>query len=391
MTDLFQPQKGTKNANEVFETAYDQLLFWCRDRDFAGHDPFDALNSTLFQATPLADSANARFIWTQLVKRSPIDLRPVSRVPAQRNAKGIALFALALRKHSDAAAQSLLSDLLDLKLDGYSGAAWGYNFDWQSRNFFAPRGTAAIVPTAFAARAFIENADDHRSLEIARSVCDFILYDLPRPVDTETAICFSYTPNSKTQIFNASLLAAEVLASVGKLTGETELCDVAARAARYVVNHQRDDGSWSYGTQPTQSWIDNFHTAYILFSLKRIIAACADGSEFQPSLERGYRYWKSNFFLAEGWPKYYHDDPYPADAHAAASAIVTLVECRDLDETSLNMARNVARWTIQNLRDKRGFFYYQRRRFYTIRKPYMRWTQAWMLYALACLLEVRGD
>ena len=109
--------------------------------------------------------------------------------------------------------------------------------------------------------------------------------------------------------------------------------------------------------------------------------------EFRSSLERGFSYWKSHFFLAEGWPKYYDDNPYPADAHAAASAIVTLVECRELDETSLSLAQDVARWTIQNLRDERGFFYYQRRRFYTIRKPYMRWTQGWMLYALARLLE----
>jgi hypothetical protein len=53
----------------------------------------------------------------------------------------------------------------------------------------------------------------------------------------------------------------------------------------------------------------------------------------------------------------------------------------------LRMAQNVATWTINNLRDSRGFFYYQRRRFYTVRKPYMRWTQAWMLYALSRLLE----
>ena len=367
---------------DLFQTAYDQLLTWCRDRDFAGHDPFDALNSAVFQATPLANSRNARFIWTQLIKRSPIDLRPLIRVPAQRNAKAIALFALAL-KNCEAEAQSLLADLLNLKIDGFSGAAWGYNFDWQSRNFFAPRGTPTIVPTAFAARAFVE----YGFLETARSVCEFILRDLPRPVDTPTEICFSYTPNDHTQIFNASLLAAEMLASVGKLTGETELCDVATRAARYVVTHQRDDGSWSYGTEPAQSWIDSFHTAYILFSLKRIIDACPGAGEFQSSLEQGFSYWKSNFFLAEGWPKYYHDDPYPADAHAAASAIVALVECRELDETSLKTAQDIARWTIQNLRDERGFFYYQRRRFYTIRKPYMRWTQGWMLYALARLLE----
>ncbi|HEY0366629.1 MAG TPA: hypothetical protein VGC73_09165, partial [Pyrinomonadaceae bacterium] len=78
--------------SDLFQAAYDQLFSWCQQRDFAGHDPFDALNSRLFQATPLAQSRNARFIWTQVVKRSPADVRAVIRVPAQRNAKGIALF-----------------------------------------------------------------------------------------------------------------------------------------------------------------------------------------------------------------------------------------------------------------------------------------------------------
>jgi hypothetical protein len=379
-------------------TTYEQLFSWCREHDFAGHDPFDALNSSLFQATPLANSRTARLLWTQLVKRSPADLRGVARVPAERNPKGIALFALAqLATHrrlqteeSQLQARNLLAMLLSLKVEGFSGAAWGYNFDWQSRNFFAPRGTPTVVPTAFAARALIEAArqfkDDEYS-NLARSVCDFLLRDLPRTVDTETEICFSYAPATDTRIFNASLLAAEVLAETGKLTNNRSLCDHAKRAARYVINQQQRDGSWTYGTESNQSWIDSFHTAYNLFSLKRIIAACALGDEFQAALKRGFVYWKQTFFLADGWPKYYHDDPYPADAHAAASAIVTLLECRDLDDTATTTAQQVASWTIANLRDKRGFFYYQRRRFYTVRKPYMRWTQAWMLYALARLIE----
>jgi hypothetical protein len=271
-----------------------------------------------------------------------------------------------------------------MKVDGYSGACWGYNFDWQSRNFFAPRGTPTIVPTAFAARALIEAEQD---LQQARSVCEFIVNDLPRTVDTETEVCFSYAPNTNTRIFNASLLAAEVLASVGHQTAEQQLIDLADRAARYVVNNQQPDGSWLYGTDPKQSWIDNFHTAYVLFSLKRITDISTRKNEFQPALERGYQYWKNTFFLADGWPKYYDHELYPADAHAAASAIVTFLECRALDDDALALAQKVATWTIQNLRDRRGFFYYQRRRFYTVRKPYMRWTQAWMLYALSRLLE----
>ncbi|HJS23093.1 MAG TPA: hypothetical protein VJ751_01900 [Pyrinomonadaceae bacterium] len=376
----------------LFQTAYDELLAWCRAHDFAGHDPFDALNSRLFRVTPLAQSRNARLIWTQLVKRSPVDVRGLTRVPADRNAKGIALFALAAiaehrRRRTEEAeiqARVLLDALLSMKLDSYSGAAWGYNFDWQSRNFFAARGTPTIVPTAFATRALIEAGDFQ---DEARSVCEFILRDLPRVVDNKTQLCFSYAPNSETRIFNANLLAAEVLACVGQLTCDSKLLDSAERATRYVVNNQRADGSWFYGAEPKQAWIDSFHTAYILFSLQRIINALPHGSEFQPALERGYEFWKHNFFLAEGWPKYYHDDPYPADAHAAASAIVTLLECRKLDDDAVQLAEKVASWTIQHLRDKRGFFYYQRRRFYTVRKPYMRWSQAWMLYALSRLLE----
>jgi len=378
--------------SDLFQAAYDQLFSWCQEHDFAGHDPFDALNSRVFQATPFTQSRNARLIFTQAIKRSPADLRALMRVPAERNAKGIALFTLAQianhrrvnTKESDAAVREFISGLLAMKVDGYSGACWGYNFDWQSRNFFAPRGTPTIVPTAFAARALIESGQD---LQQARSVCEFIAKDLPRTVNTESEVCFSYAPNTDTRIFNASLLAAEVLATVGHQTGEQELIDLADRAARYVVNNQRPDGSWLYGTDPKQSWIDNFHTAYVLFSLKRIIDVSTRKNEFQPALERGYQYWKNTFFLADGWPKYYDHELYPADAHAAASAIVTFLECRALDDDALALAQKVATWTIQNLRDRRGFFYYQRRRFYTVRKPYMRWTQAWMLYALSRLLE----
>ena len=384
------------SSQSLFQTAYDELFSWCRQHDFAGHDPFDALNSRLFQSTPLAQSRNARFIWTQLVKRSPADVRALARVPAERNAKGIALFALAQianyrrvkSEETAACVHEFLSWLMAMRVEGSSGAAWGYNFDWQSRNFFASRNTPTIVPTAFVARALIEGQDlQDEYLKAARSVCDFILKDLPRSVETEREVCFSYALQSDTRIFNASLLAAEVLASVGHLTGETELLELAERATRYVVNNQQPDGSWSYGTDPKQSWKDNFHTAYVLFSLKRILDVSPAKEEFQPALERGYHFWKTSFFLAEGWPKYYDDDPYPVDTHAAASAIVTFLECRDLDPDAARLAQNVANWTIANLRDSRGYFYYQKRRFYTVRKPYMRWTQAWMLYALSRLLE----
>lgn len=389
-------------ADSSLEQAFVELFEWCRRRDFAGHDPFDALNSKLFQLTPLKHSRTARLLWTQACKRSPLNLRHLALIPAERNPKGIALFALAAlatyrrtkTREAELEARELLNDLQSTQLAGWHGAAWGYNFDWQSRSFLAPRGTPAIVPTAFAARAFLEAAHvfgDENYLNVARSVCNFILSDLPRSIATETEVCFSYTPDSQTHIFNASLLAAETLAQVGAADHADEHCALAVKAARYVISQQHEDGSWSYGAQQNQSWIDNFHTAYLLGSLQRIIDACeaAQTDEFRIPLRRGFEFWRDRFFLADGWAKYYHDTLYPVDTHAAATAIVSFLDLRNLDRNALPAAELIAAWSIHNLRDRLGFFYYQRRRFYTLRIPFMRWTQAWMLYALARLLEER--
>lgn len=395
-----QPELSALNKSySELERAYSGLAAWCQTRGYAGHDPFDALNSRLFQATPLKSSRIARLAWTQLFKRSPVSLRSVARVPAGMNSKGTALFALAQlsrwrreqTQETQAAARALLDNLLAARLDGLSGAAWGYNFDWQGRAFFAPRGTPTIVPTAFAARALVEAAHDFQDenyLRVARSACDFILRDLRRTVETAEEICWSYSPLDETRVFNASLLAAETLMSVGALTGEKDLCEAALRGARYVVRHQRADGSWAYGADGYQSWSDNFHTAFILTSLARIMKSSAEAcAEFMDATRRGLAFWHERFFLADGWPKYFHDRLYPADAHSAGAAIVALTEVREMDSTAPALAEKIALWAIHNLRDARGFFYYQRRRFHIVRTPYMRWSQAWMLYALARLLE----
>jgi hypothetical protein len=385
------------------EEAYETLAAWCRARGWAGHDPFDALNSRLFQASPLRHSRVARLAWTQAFKRAPVSLRAPAGVPVGRNSKGTALFALAALSRfratraggAEREARELLDALLAARLEGGSGAAWGYNFDWQGRAFFAPRGTPTIVPTAFAALALVEARrafGDEAYLGAARGACDFILGDLKRSADGADEICFSYTPLDRTRVFNASLLAGETLASVGAQTGEEELLETSVRAARYVVRRQRADGSWAYGAAGFQGWADNFHTAFILTSLARIMEACGEArAEFAEPLRRGYEFWRANFFLADGWPKYYHDDPYPADAHSSGAAVVALVELKDSMPDALALADRILGWTLENLRDpRRGFFYYQRRRFYTIRTPYMRWTQAWMMYALARRLEERG-
>ena len=301
-------------------TAHRDLWKWCRSQGFAGYDPYDGLNSSLFQATPLRHSRAARLAWTQFLKRSPFNLRKIAGVPAERNAKGIALFALAAladyrrlqTKEAEVTARELLDDLIGMSLKGFRGACWGYNFDWQSRSFFAPKGTPTIIPTAFAARALCEAAeviDRDEYLPFARTICDFILNDLNQSDETSEEVCFSYSPLDQTRVFNASLMAAEVLATVGGMLGEQSLCEAAMRATRYVVRRQLNDGSWAYGADGHQTWSDNFHTGFILTSLSRISRMLA----MWPPLRDGEG-------VGRGWPRLNPTPPLPTWGGAASES-----------------------------------------------------------------------
>jgi hypothetical protein len=381
---------------------YDELFAWCEREQFSGYDPFDGLNSRIFQALPFKNFAIARLMWLQTIKRSPVNLRKVLLIDKGVNSKGVALFALAelsrFRATNDEShqinAQNLLEKLSSLKIEIQNRTAFGYNFDWQSRAFFAPLGTPTIVPTAFAARAFIEAYElfkDENYLKTAQEICEFICADLNRPFESGDEICFSYTPLDESVIYNASLLAGETLVAVGTIINNQNYLKLAAKSARYVARRQQENGAWAYGSKLRHRWIDNFHTAYILLSLYRLQKLIPDlQNETENSIKTGLDFWLENFFLDNGTPKYFDKQTFPIDIHSAAAAIIALCELNNFDNRCLLQAEKVAQWTIENMRDTEGFFYYQKRKFTTVNFPFIRWSQAWMAYALARLIESKA-
>ncbi len=394
--------------NFDFEQIYAELFAYCRAENFSGDDPFDGLNSRIFQLTPLKYFAPARLAWLQTVKRSPLNLRPILKIEKSVNPKGIALFALAelsrfrtnyKPSHAENVKQ-FLKQLLELKLKTQNSklktqkAAFGYNFDWQSRVFFAPRGTPTIVPTAFAAQSFIEAYKlfgDEIYLETAKEICEFILNDLNRSFESTDEICFSYTPLDKTIIFNASLLAGEVLANTGAILENEFYLATAAKTVRFAVRRQEKNGAWVYGSKQKQNWVDNFHTAYVLLSVFRLSNLIPElKNETANSLKTGLNFWLENFFLADGTPKYFDKNIYPVDIHSASAAIAALSELNPLDERCLPQAEKTLDWTVENMRDRAGFFYYQKLKNRTNKISFIRWGQAWMTYALARFLEIKN-
>jgi hypothetical protein len=384
-----------------------ELLDYCRARSWKGYDPYDGLNSPLSRLLPA--SRFFRTALTQVVKRSPLNLRPLLGIGEDFNPKGLALAARAVMLLARFEGNSLpaepeidsteseplcidfrflIEKLLSLRVSGEAEFCWGYNFDWQSRAFFAPRGTPNAVCTAFAAQAMLDwyaATNSGRALGIAESSCRFLLDRMSRMAAGDNGFYFSYTPLDRSAVHNVNLLVAELLARASVARGRFENRGAIEAAVEFTLSRQRKDGSWFYGEAEDQKWIDSFHTGFVLVSLRHLIEDLGR-SDWRENLIKGYEYYRERFLLADGTPGYYHDRLYPVDVHSAAQAVVTFSEMTDLMPNAKVLASRAARWAITNLQDPAGHFYFQRHRFYTIRIPYMRWAQSWMLYALSLYL-----
>jgi len=376
-----------------------KLLEYCRANDWAGHDPYDALNSRLFTALPFLNSRWPRLIATQALKRSPIDLRRLMLIPPTQNPKAMALFlASALRLRSvpgiDAAgvAESMIERLRALRSPGTESWCWGYSFPWQTRTLVVPRGTPNLVCTTFVAGALLDAYEQlgyPRCLDMGVSAAEFILRELYRS-EAGGLAGFSYPlPSMPPHIHNANFLGAALFARVHKLTGDGKFLGPALAAARYSASRQQSNGAWAYGEAPTQAWVDNFHTGYNLCGLQAIDRAL-NTNEFEPNIRRGFEFYRTHFFEPDGAARYFHNSTYPIDIHCVAQSIITLLEFRHLHPDSMALAQSVLRWTLDRMWDERGFFYYRVGRLGVIRTSYMRWSQAWMLLALSMLLQEPG-
>jgi hypothetical protein len=324
------------------------------------------------------------------MKRSPVNLRPLLRIKKTQNPKALALFATALLKlpHKALEAKMLVELLLKSTSEGHPYACWGYDFDWQNRMTLVPRGEPNIICTTFAGNALLDVYEKYPAqhyLDAALSAAEFLLHGL-HITRHGTEICFSYTPRDYSQVHNANLLGAAFLARLYRYTEDHSLLQHAIAAARFTVNRQATDGSWPYGEGPSQKWIDNFHTGYNLVALRRI-GDVTDNADFKRSVRKGLAFYRQHFFQDNGIVRYYHNCTYPIDIHAVAQSIITLVELKDLQDNCLPLAQAVLQWALGHLHDPAGYFYFQKGRFITKKIPYMRWSQAWMLLALATLAE----
>lgn len=381
------------------------LKEYCENEGFKGWDPYDGLNSKVFQALPfLKKSAICRLVVIQGFKRCPVNLRRLALVPKEYNAKGIGLFLsgycnlynavkanpkLAESLGSPDSLKSRINELAELLISlqskGYSGACWGYNFDWQARRLFLfPKFTPTVVASNFCATALMEAYEitrEKRFLEIALSAAHFVINDLHR-TEYKDGFLFSYSPlQGNDTVFNASLLGSRLLSFCYKYTGNEEYCELAEQSIKACCSGQKPNGAWVYGMLPVQSWVDSFHTGYNLDALIAYQELTGD-NKYRKYIEKGFEYYIQNFFEANGMSKYYDNRTYPIDIHCPGQLLVTLARLHKIEEYK-EIAEKVIDWTIRNMQDRKGYFYYQLKPGISSKISYMRWSNAFIFNAMS--------
>lgn len=366
--------------------------------NYKGFDPYDGLESPLFRTWPLKNWKLARFLGQQLVKRSPLNLRPILGVRPGENpvTLGIALqaYSYLLRASAIEAEEgqkriNYLLDRLEATIpDGFSGACWGYDFDWEARRANIPGYQPTVVATGIIVHALNEArhvSEDPRLNHWIISAAQFVVKDLNRTENKEGDFIFSYSPFDKQRVFNASLKGSRILAYAFELSGNEELLDALEKSVAYVVKAQNQDGSWGYSEAKEGSWVDNYHTGYVLDCL----SACAkqiNNPTWTMAIEKGLQYYLEHFVKGGGCPPFYNNEAFPLDCTAGAQQILSLCHFNRYKE-----AAKTGEYLIEHMQLETGGFAFRKFKNYSQKWEFMRWSNAWMFAALAYILKVEQD
>lgn len=382
-------ERGERLAREQLEAVLDDA----RQRDYTGWDLYDGESSRLLNALP--DSKWLNLVFQQAVRRSPVNIRPLLMVEQRRNFMGSALFALANFAAAELTGQEryrtegleLAEWLLAQDREGYAGYCGGHNHPVQGLDRRTPVEEPGVVGTAQAVRALLAASEygGSRFVERARTAATFVFEELDyRPAETGARIDYKPGESGDTSTLNANALGARLLLDLYAAFGEDRYREAAASILEYVAAHQTDRGGWYYRADPSTSHLsmDSFHNGFILEAFLRHRELCGD--RFADTFDRAVPFYRG-LFETDGAPRWDESSAYPRDIHASAQGVIVFSLLGDADTS-----RRLLRWAVENLSDGQGRFYHEKRRLYTKRTTLMRWSQAWMAYALGVHLRRVG-
>lgn len=383
-----------------------RLESWISNNGPEGYDPYDIRESAALRA--IEKISIARRAAHALEMLSPVRFRKILRIEKKVNPKAMGLLADSyLNLHlitGDARyrtkAEEYIHWLNDNSLKGYSGKCWGYPFNWQSK-MLIPKDTPSGVVTSIIGNAywrFYKLTQNQEYLDACKDICLFLANDLNIDRIVHDTLCFSYTPIDNFHVNNANLFASEFLLRIGKEINKQAYIDQGLSGINYTLNEQNADGSifyWGKNHNYARS-IDHYHSGFEMRSLYSAWKLTGE-RRIRDALNRYYDFYLGHMFMEKRIPKNTPARLNPIDIHSCSEAILCNTILSKEFPKGMPFLENSMEWIINNMQEKDGTFIYRLFLLHGIKWkvviPYIRWGQAWMLYALtlALLTYCRND
>jgi hypothetical protein len=277
-----------------------------------------------------------------------------------------------------------LEVLQETRCPGYDNYCWGYPFNWETLSGTIKSGTPLITTVPYVYEAFkqVYQIDKNpKWFRIMRSIAQHALRDYKDFETSPNASSCSYTPfpEHSVGVINANAYRAFLLMSAALDFSEEKYRTVA----------QNPDGSWYYANDGKRTFVDHFHTCFVLKALAKIEASTGH-PECTKAIERGVGYYTRNLFDEQGTPRPFSRAPrltiYRRELYDYAECInfATLLRGRfprldDLFSTVLNQVQTLWQKPDGSFRSRQLHLGWDN-------TPMHRWAQSQMFRSLCFLL-----
>jgi hypothetical protein len=274
----------------------------------------------------------------------------------------------------------------------YKEYCWGYPFDWVTRGGTFRQNTPFVTSTPYAYEAFLQvHMLDRRGewRDVAESISRHLSVDIKDVPFSPTASSCGYCPDDvQGAVVNASAYRAFALTSASRVFERDEYWAIAKRNLAFVLESQNPDGSWPYATDGVRSFVDHFHTCFVMKALAKIHAITGD-DDCLAALARGVGFYLDHLFDADGLPRPFAKAPrltvYKRELYDCAEAINLCLLLRDQFPDCGRKLETIVSCVLRDWIKPDGSFRSRRLILGWDNTPMHRWAQSQMFRSLCFL------
>jgi len=385
-------------------TIFLELMEWIEKEEYKGYDPYDALNCSFLNKItsfhPLAQQ-----IIIHIIKNLPFNIRPYLGIEKSYNPTAFALFLESYLNYYQITKNSFflnkckffINSLIKMScINTEKEIGWSRNFKFVTVKEIHNKDTPLTFLNAkvgLSLTKYYKITKNKRILNLIHNIIYTIL-KYGKIYNTNQGTFIGYAAVKKPRfIFNVNAICAELFLKYiyyvkDKYIDQYNIQNISIDLIETLLMHQNTNGSWIYGYTFDFKELNNidFHQGFIIDSLLEINKLnLINKSNIEKSYFKGLIFMVKNQIDEKGFFKWRYPQKYPIDIHNQAQGIISLSKYKGKKFDSL--LKNIVNYTIKFFWDERKkYFYYQKKLFYTIKIPYIRWSEAWMLYALSELL-----